>query len=221
MLALVSPVRVRATSAAREWTLSTALGPAYPQGKAGETWARLIAERSGGRLAAKHFPGSALVQRDPVREFAALRDGAIDLAVGSAASWSFPVKELNLVALPWLFADQSALERALAGEVGARLSKAVEIAGAIPVGVAPGTFQQLATRRAVHAPADLKGLRLRAPVSRLHLDSSLCGRLSARPSAMTARLASTTDPPRLREAGSTARCSVWPHSGRRGSMRTA
>ena len=72
-----SSTQARAT----EWKLSTALGPAYPQGRAGVIWAELIREQSGGRLNAKTFPGATLVQRDAAREFAALRDGAIDLAV--------------------------------------------------------------------------------------------------------------------------------------------
>ena len=168
----------------REWKLSTAVGPAYPEGKAGEAWARLISERSGARFAVKHFPGATLAQRDPAREFAGLRDGAIDLAVGSAVNWASQVKELNLFALPWLFADHAALERALAGEIGARLSKALEDAGVVSIASTPGAFQQLATRRPVHAPADLAGLRLRAPVSRLYIETQLA--LGAVPAGMSA-----------------------------------
>ena len=89
--------------AGREWKLSTALGPAYPQGKGGELWASLIRERSAGRLAVRHYPGATLVQRDPAREFAALRDGAIDVAVGSTLALGAAVAELDLIALPWLF----------------------------------------------------------------------------------------------------------------------
>src|SRR5580765_3346076 len=81
---LACPAHAQNPSPAREWKLSTALGPAYPQGKGGELWATFIRERSGGRLAVRHFPGASLAQRDPGREFGALRDGAIDLAVGSA-----------------------------------------------------------------------------------------------------------------------------------------
>jgi TRAP-type C4-dicarboxylate transport system substrate-binding protein len=157
----------------REWKLSTALGPVYPQGKAGEVWARLIEERSGGRLAVKHFPGAMLVQRDPAREFAGLRDGTIDLAVGSATNWAAQVKELNLIALPWLFPDRLALERTLASDVGVRLSTAIEAAGVVPLATAADAFQQLATRHGVHAPSDLTGVKLRSPRPLLFIDSLL------------------------------------------------
>ena len=67
--------------------LSVAVGPAYALGK-------LVAERSGGALPIKVYPGASLAQRDPDREFAALRDGAADLAGGSTLHWSAQVNEL-------------------------------------------------------------------------------------------------------------------------------
>ena len=78
------------------WKLSTAVGPAFALGKAGERWAQLIAEKADGKLAVRLFPGAALAQRDPAREFVALRDGAADLAVGSTLFWSAQVTELNV-----------------------------------------------------------------------------------------------------------------------------
>ena len=174
-------------SPAREWKLSTALGPAYPQGKGGELWARFIRERSGGRLAVRHFPGATLTQRDPAREFAALREGAIDLAVGSASTWAPQVPELNLLALPWLFADLSAVDRVLEGEVGTRLSGAVQSAGVVPLAWASDAFHELAARRGVHVPADMDGLRVRVLASQLLTDTLLA--LGALPAAMGAAAA--------------------------------
>ena len=168
--------------AAREWKLSTALGPAYPQGKGGELWATLIGERSGGRLAVRHFPGATLVKRDPARELAALRDGAIDLAVASASNWAPQAPQLNLLALPWLFPDLAAVDHALGGEVGARLSRALENAGVVPLAWTSDAFHELAAKRGVHSPADMKGLRVRVLASPLITDTLLA--LGALPAAM-------------------------------------
>jgi TRAP-type C4-dicarboxylate transport system substrate-binding protein len=172
---------------APEWKLSTALGPAYPQGRAGAIWAELIRERSGGRLNVRVFPGATLVQRDPAREFAALRDGAIDLAVGSTVTWALQVKELNLLALPWLVPDREALDVLLRGEVATRLSAAVEAAGAMPLAWASDGFRELATRRGVRLPADLNGLSLRVAPSPLLLDTLQA--LGAAPASMDAAAA--------------------------------
>jgi TRAP-type C4-dicarboxylate transport system substrate-binding protein len=170
-LALPACAQIPAQSPAAEWKLSTALGPAYPLGWAGKVWADLIRERSGGRLDVKVFPGAALVQRDPAREFGALRDGVVDLAVGSATIWAAQVKELNLVALPWLVPDRDALDRLLQTGIAGRLSAAMLAAGVMPLAWAADGFRELATRSAVHLPADLSGLSLRAPYSSLLLET--------------------------------------------------
>ncbi len=189
VLACALPARAQgaAPAATREWKLSTALGPAYPQGKAAEIWAALIRERSGGRLAVALFPGATLAQRDPAREFAALRDGSIDLAVGSTAAWAAQVQALNLIALPWLVQDGDGLDRLLEGAVGSRLAESVQAAGAVPLAWANDGFLELATRRAVHAPADLKGALLRVAATPLFLDTLVA--LGARPASMGAEAA--------------------------------
>lgn len=154
-------------NAAPALKLSTALGPAYAQGRAGEIWAALIRERSAGRIAVKHFPGASLVQRDAAREFAALRDGAIDLAVGSTLAWSGQVAELGLLALPWLIPNDAALEALIAGEIGGRLSVRLEAAGVVPLAWAANGFTALATKTPVRKPADLIGLNIRMQSSPL------------------------------------------------------
>jgi TRAP-type C4-dicarboxylate transport system substrate-binding protein len=166
-----------------EWKLSTALGPAYPEGKAGAIWANLIRERSGGRLTAKLFPGATLARRDPAREFAALRDGAAELAVGSTTAWATQVKELNLLALPWLVPDADALDALLRSDVAQRLAASVQAAGVVPLAWANDGFSELATRRAIHTPPDLDGLTLKVAPSPLLLDTLLA--LGARPASMS------------------------------------
>ena len=184
VVVLALPAKGQIAASPTELKLSTALGPAYAQGKAGEVWAALIRDRSAGRLAAKHFPGAALIQRDPGREFAALRDGHIDLAVGSTLVWSAQVPELNLLSLPWLIPSVAALEALLAGDVGRRLSARLEALDAVPLAWMPNDFSALATRAAVRKPADVAGLKIRVPSSPLALD--LIAALGGQPSAMNA-----------------------------------
>jgi TRAP-type C4-dicarboxylate transport system substrate-binding protein len=184
-LALALPAAAQpAPPAATEWKLSTALGPTYPAGKAGAIWAALIGERSGGRLSARLFPGATLAQHDPTREFQGLRAGAIDLAVGSAAAWATQVKELNLIALPWLVPDAEALDALLQSDVAQQLAASVQAAGVVPLAWANDGFSELATKRAMHAPADLHGLTLRVVASPLVRDTLVA--LGARPASMSA-----------------------------------
>ncbi len=182
--AVAAEERSSALSApAQPLKLSTAQGPAYPQGKAGEIWATLVRERSGGRLAVTHFPGATLSSRDPAREFGALRDRTFELAVGSTVVWSAQVPQLNVLALPWLVPGAPELEALIEGDVGKRLSAVLEAAGVVPVAWAANGFIELASRMAVHKPADLAGLQVRAQPSPL-IEETLAA-LRARPSAMS------------------------------------
>src|ERR1022692_3566174 len=164
--------------------LSTAQGPAYPLGKAGEVWATLIRERSGGRLAVTYYPGATLSSRDPAREFGALRDRTVDLAVGSALAWSAQVPQLDVLALPWLVPGGPELEALVAGDVGKRLSAILESSGVIALAWTANGFVELASAMPVHKPSDLAGLRVRAQPSPL-IEETLAA-LGARSSAMSA-----------------------------------
>jgi TRAP-type transport system periplasmic protein len=174
----------RSGTTPQQLKLSTAQGPAYPMGKAGEVWATLIRERSGGLLAVAHYPGATLSSRDPARELLALREGSIDLAVGSTLAWSMQVPELNVLALPWLVPDASALDALIAGDVGKRLSALLEAGGVVPVAWLGNGFTELASKKAVRKPADLNAMQVR--VQALPLMKETIAALGAKPSAMTA-----------------------------------
>lgn len=153
-----------AAAGPREWQLSTAVGPAFALGRAGARWAALIGERSAGRLPVKVHPGAALAKREPLREFAALRDGAADLAVGSTLFWSEAVGDLGVVGLPWLAPGWAQLSALAAEPVAAKLAAALDRAGVVAVAFAPLGHRTLAAiPKAVKEPADLAGLRVRVP----------------------------------------------------------
>jgi TRAP-type C4-dicarboxylate transport system substrate-binding protein len=188
LVALIAmPASVRAQSgagAADGWKLSVAVGPTFALGKAADRWAKFIAERSGGKLAVRVFPGATLSARDPAREFIAVRDGAADLAVGSTLYWSAQVVEFNLVGLPWLLPEDNDLQAIVAGGVGERLLAAVERAGVVPLAIAMLGHRALSTPAAVQSPADIAGLKIRAAATPLLTDLYIA--LGATPRAMSA-----------------------------------
>jgi TRAP-type transport system periplasmic protein len=154
-----------ASSASRELKLSTALGPAYAQGKAGEVWARLIRERSSGRIAVVHFPGATAIDRDPAKEYTALRNGVIDMAVASTLAWSSQMPQLGVIALPWLVADEAAIDALLRSEVMARLEARLDTAGVVAVYWSSNGFVEIAGEKALRNPGDFAGLKVRAPAA--------------------------------------------------------
>jgi TRAP-type C4-dicarboxylate transport system substrate-binding protein len=179
-----APPAVAADASSGELKLSVAAGPALALGKAAERWSQLLAETGDARLAAKLYAGASLAGRDPAREVAALKEGAADLAVGSALQWSLQVPALGVFAMPWIAPDGDALAALTASEpLRAALAEKLEQQGVILVAIAPLGHRELATTsRAVRAPADLAGLRVRA--SPLPIVHELMLALGALPQAM-------------------------------------
>ena len=162
ILALSSALAQQPPDQGKEWKLSTAVGPAFALGAAGDHWAKRIGERSGGKLAVKVYAGASLADREPSREFFSLASGAADLAVGSSLFWSAQIPELNVVGLPWIAPDAKALEALVSGTMKGRLDAAIERAGAVPLAYAALGLRSLATTTSnVQTPDELKGLRVR------------------------------------------------------------
>ena len=167
-----------------EYKMSLVLGPAYPWGKGGEIWANLVKERTQGRINIKLYPGVSLLQGDQTREFSAIRQGVIDLAVGSTINWSPQVKQLNLFSLPFLIPDYAAMDALTQGEVGKEIFKIIDKAGVIPLAWGENGYREISNSKlAIKKPEDLKGLKIRVVGSPLFLDTFTA--LGANPTQMS------------------------------------
>jgi tripartite ATP-independent transporter DctP family solute receptor len=167
-----------------EYKMSLVLGPPTPWGQSGKIWAELVKERTQGRINIKLYPGVSLIQGDQTREFSALRQGVIDMAVGSTINWSPQIKELNLFSLPFLTPDYAALDAMTQGEVGKKIFAAVDKAGALPLAWSENGFRELTnSKKAIHTPADLKGMKIRVVGSPLFSDTFSA--LGANPTQMS------------------------------------
>ncbi|MDI1268695.1 MAG: DctP family TRAP transporter solute-binding subunit [Polaromonas sp.] len=154
-----------------EYKMSLVLGPPTPWGMAGQVWADLVKERTAGRINIKLFPGVSLVQGDQTREFSALRQGVIDMAVGSTINWSPQIKELNLFSMPFLMPDYAAVDALTQGEVGKQIFATVEKAGAVPLAWGENGYRELTnSKKAIKSPDDLKGMKIRVVGSPLFAD---------------------------------------------------
>ena len=171
-LGAVSTAAVAEIAYKSEYRMSLVLGPAFPWGKGGQIWADLVKERTKGRINIKLYPGVSLIQGDQTREFSALRQGVIDMAVGSTINWSPQVRQLNLFSLPFLMPDYAAMDALTQGEVGKQMFATLDKAGVVPLAWGENGYRELSnSKRAVHSPADLKGLKIRVVGSPLFLDT--------------------------------------------------
>ena len=64
-----------------EYRMSTNVNNAFALGRGAELWAKLVNERTNGRIHVKWYPGSSLVGGETTREFTALRQGTLDFNV--------------------------------------------------------------------------------------------------------------------------------------------
>ncbi len=172
--ALTAPFIIRQSHAQQyraEYRLSTVVGPAFPWGKGGEIWGNLVRERTQGRINIKMYPGVSLINGDQTREFSAIRQGVIDMAIGSTINWSPQVKELNLFSLPFLSQDHAGLDAITGSEAGKRIIQIVDKAGVVPLAWGENGFRELTnSRREIRSPADMKGLKFRIVGSPIFTD---------------------------------------------------
>jgi tripartite ATP-independent transporter DctP family solute receptor len=184
VLGLALSLPLHAQSYRTEYKLSTVVGTAFPWGQAGERWGNLVRERTQGRINIKMYPGASLVGGDQTREFTALRQGAIDLAIGSTINWSPQVKELNLFSLPFLMPDYAAIDALTQGPVGTQMFKLLERQEVVPLAWGENGFRELSnSKRPIQTPADLKGMKLRVVGSPLFNDTFTA--LGANPTQMS------------------------------------
>ncbi len=167
-----------------EYRMSLVVGTAFPWGKGGEIWANKVKEKTNGRINIKLYPGVSLIQGDQTREFSALRQGVIDMAIGSTINWSPQVKQLNLFSLPFLMPDYAAIDALTQGEVGKDMFTILDKAGVVPLAWGENGYRELTnSKRPVRTPDDMKGLKIRVVGSPLFADTFTA--LGANPTQMS------------------------------------
>ena len=182
--ALAFTAAASAQSYKSEYKMSLVVGTAFPWGKGGEIWANMVKERTSGRINIKLYPGVSLVQGDQTREFTAIRQGVIDMAIGSTINWSPQVKELNLFPMPFLMPDYAAIDALTHGDVGKQMFSIIDKAGVVPLAWGENGYREVTNSKGpIRKPEDLKGLKLRVVGSPLFSD--IFTALGANPTQMS------------------------------------
>src|SRR5690606_1306566 len=130
-----------------EYKLSIVVNTTFPWGQGAQIWSDLVRERTDGRINIKIYPGTSLVQGDQTREFNAIRQGVIDMAVGSTINWSLQINELYLFSLLFLMPDDAAIDALINGEVCMRLFERLEGAGVVPLAWGENCYRQLSNSK--------------------------------------------------------------------------
>ncbi|MEO3388723.1 TRAP transporter substrate-binding protein [Mesorhizobium sp. CAU 1741] len=161
-VAAVSAVAFSYTAEARElrgWNLHV---PDYPGSIAMEKFGELLAERTEGRYTGSVFHNGQLGdQRFAIEQFAL--DG-IDFAVFSGGSLGDFANEVNIVSMPYVFRSAEHMYAVVDGEIGERLSAALEPHNMVALAWYTGGSRSFYTvGKPINTPADLEGLKIRVP----------------------------------------------------------
>lgn len=130
-------------------------------------FADVIAKDSGGKIAVKVFHSSSL--GDQPSSLESMKVGTLDIATIETPITSVdPV--LGATALPYLFNGRDHVARALSGEAGKWIEKRLAAKGFQVIGFLEGGFRQITNNvRPIVTPADLKGIKMRTPGSKLRI----------------------------------------------------
>lgn len=169
LFVLVVVLLLAAGAAFGQRTITLRLGethPAdYPTTKGDYEFARLVKERSGGRINVEIYHSKQLGEEKAVIEQVQL--GAIDFTRVSVSPMAAFVRDLDALQLPYLYRDADHMWKVLTGPIGAELFKKLEPANFVGLCWYDGGSRNFYTKRPVKTVADLKGMKIRVQQSPL------------------------------------------------------
>ena len=141
----------------------------YPTTLGGVYFARLVKERTGGKVEIRIYDNSVL--GDEVSVVKQLQYGGIDFARMSLSTLADSVPSLYVLEMPYLYRDSEHMWKVLDGEIGEELMKSMEGTDMVPLSwYDAGARSFYMTEGAVESLADLKDKRIRVPESALLTD---------------------------------------------------
>src|SRR5512139_1828906 len=131
----------------------------YPTTKGDYEFARLVKERTKGRIVVEVFHSKQLGEEAAVIEQVQL--GAIDMTRVSISAVSSFVRDLDAFQLPYLYRDAAHMWKVLDGPIGQEILKKHEAYNFVGVGWFEGGSRNFYTKKQVKTVGDLKGMKIR------------------------------------------------------------
>jgi tripartite ATP-independent transporter DctP family solute receptor len=131
----------------------------YPTTKGDYEFARLVKERSNGRIVVEVFHSKQLGEERAVIEQVQL--GAIDMTRVSISAVSAFVRDLDAFQLPYLYRDAAHMWKVLNGPIGQEILKKHEAFNFVGVGWFEAGSRNFYTKKQVKTVGDLKGMKIR------------------------------------------------------------
>jgi len=127
-----------------------------------------LAKETGGKDTMKVFGNSSLgSEADTISE---VRIGALDMVWANGSLFNSIVPESVIPSLPFLFRDVDHFRKVMYGPVGQKILDAFSSKGMVALAFYESGARSMYAKKAIHSPADMKGLKIRVQPSDLMVD---------------------------------------------------
>ena len=171
LLALALTLAAGAASAATTLKLSEVHAEGYPTTLADQEFARLVEERTQGRIRIEVYSGGTLYGEE-TGAIEALQLGDIAFSRVSASPVSSYVPAMNAIQMPYLYKNADHMWAVLDGEIGQNMLAQIESSGSGLVGLCwyDAGARSYYTTKPVTCVADMKGLKIRMQNNAMMVD---------------------------------------------------
>ncbi len=142
----------------------------HPQGLGAQKFADLVAEKSGGKIKVRTFPGGTL--GGDLQTLSALQGGTVEMTVMNSGILVGLAKEFAAVDMPFLFNSAAEADALLDGPFGKTLHDKLPEKGVLALGYWDLGFRNLTNnRRPVTKVDDVAGLKIRVIQTPIYIDT--------------------------------------------------
>lgn len=133
-------------------------------------FAELAAQKTGGRVNVQVFPDGVLFGGDQNAAINQLGAGGLQMLILSSNVFASFEPRINVMSLPYLFANYDELNRFIAGDPGLTLLRGLDRINVQGVTMMLRTFRQTTTRdQPITRLGDFRGLKIRVPNNQLYV----------------------------------------------------
>ncbi|UFM66984.1 TRAP transporter substrate-binding protein (plasmid) [Paracoccus sp. MA] len=160
--AILSGTVFAGAAAADTIILAHAQPPGNPRSLAAEFFAEKLSACTQGRITVN--VAGAATMGDDVEALTSTSANVIQITANSQGATAQIVPELNVIGLPFLFADAPSAWKAIDGEIKAQIDERAQNAGLKLLGFWDNGIRHVShLSRSITTPADLKGVKIRTP----------------------------------------------------------
>ncbi|CAG4889184.1 TRAP transporter substrate-binding protein [Paraburkholderia saeva] len=153
---------------ARVFRVADVHSDTYPTNMAVKYMGEQISKGTDGKDSVKVFGNSSLgSENDTIDQ---VRIGALDMTRANGAAFNEIVPESMIPSLPFLFRDIDHFRKVMYGPEGQKILDAFKAKGMIALTFYESGARSIYTKKAIHSPADMKGLKVRVQPSDLMVD---------------------------------------------------